>query len=106
MLNTEQRRLVEVTITKHCRIRNWHLHVVNCRTKHVHVVITAPIHPKRMRDQLKAWCRRHLKELQRANSAAPSLPVRLKCWTEGGSQRWINDMQSLMEAIQYVRDFQ
>src|SRR5690242_8249973 len=34
VLNHEQRRLVEQTIAKHCAIRGWHLHVVNCRTTH------------------------------------------------------------------------
>src|SRR6516225_99558 len=34
-LDNEQRRLVEKTITDHCRIRGWHLHAVNCRTNHV-----------------------------------------------------------------------
>ncbi len=107
VLNPQQRRLVEETISKHCRIRGWHLHVVHCRTKHVHVVVTAPLlHPKRVRDQFKAWCTRHLKELQRANSTDPSQPLRLQWWTEGGSQRWLNDLQSLLEATQYARDFQ
>ena len=39
LLDDEQRRLVEGTIADHCRIRGWHLHVVNCRTNHVHVVV-------------------------------------------------------------------
>src|SRR5689334_24966758 len=41
-LNPEQRRTVEKTIADHCRIRGWHLHAVNARTRHVHVVVTAP----------------------------------------------------------------
>jgi REP element-mobilizing transposase RayT len=101
VLNPEQRRLVEETIAKHCTIRGWHLHIVNCRTNHVHVVVTAPVHPKVVRDQLKAWCTRRLKEQQRKNN---SQPVRDNWWTERGSMRWLNDQQSLDAAIQYVRD--
>jgi hypothetical protein len=106
VLNLEQRHLVEATIAKHCGIRGWHLHAVNCRTQHVHVVVTASIHPKKVRDQFKAWCTRHLKDLQRATLADPSQPVRVHWWTEGGSQRWINDEDSLEAVIQYVREFQ
>jgi hypothetical protein len=106
VLNPDQRRLVEETIAKHCAIRGWHLHVVNCRTQHVHVVVTAPIDPKVVRDQFKAWCTRHLKQQQRDSQSDPSRPVRVHWWTEGGSQRWLNDAKSLAEAIQYVRDWQ
>jgi len=106
VFNDEQRRLVEETIAKHCAIRGWHLHIVNCRTTHVHVIVTAPVHPKIVRDQFKAWCTRRLKEQQRVSNADPSQPVRVHWWTEGGSQRWINDEESLAAAIIYVRDCQ
>jgi hypothetical protein len=105
-LNDDQRRLVEQTIAKHCAIRGWQLHVVRCRTNHVHVVVTAPIHPKLVRDQFKAWCTRHLKELQRANNPDPSQALRVHWWAEGGSARWLNDEESLGEAILYMRDYQ
>jgi len=41
ILNDAQRKVVEATIEKHCQIRNWHLWARNCRTNHVHVVVTA-----------------------------------------------------------------
>ena len=42
-LTDEQRRIIkEDTIAAHCRIRGWHLHAVNVRTQHVHVVVNAP----------------------------------------------------------------
>jgi REP element-mobilizing transposase RayT len=106
VFNAEQRRLVEETITRHCQVRGWHLHVVNCRTNHVHVVVTAPLSPKVVRDQFKAWCTRRLEEQQRATNTDPSVPVRVHWWTERGSQRWLNDQDSLVDAIEYVRDFQ
>ncbi len=102
ILDHQQRGLVEATIAKHCAIRSWHLHIVNCRTKHVHVVVTAKARPKIVRDQFKAWCTRHLKELQRTRDQA----VRTNWWTEGGSVRCLNDEDSLAEAIRYVRDCQ
>jgi hypothetical protein len=55
-LDPEQRRLVEGTLANHCRIRGWRLHVANCRTQHVHVVVTAPGRdPDDVMDQFKAW---------------------------------------------------
>jgi hypothetical protein len=105
-LNTEQRGLVEKIIAKHCAIRGWHLHIARCRTNHVHVVVTAPIEPEDVRDQFKAWCTRHLKDQQRAGRADPSQAVRENWWTERGSARWLNDEQSLIDAIVYVRDCQ
>lgn len=52
VLADEQRRLVEATIAEHCRRRRWELHAVNCRTNHVHVVVAAPLDPKRVRNTI------------------------------------------------------
>lgn len=40
-LDAEQRDIVEKTVANHCRFRRRQLHVVNCRTQHVHLVVTA-----------------------------------------------------------------
>ena len=65
ILDPEQRALVEKTIADHCQIRGWELHAVNCRTNHLHVVVSAHLHPDEIRKQFKAWCTRRLKELER-----------------------------------------
>ena len=62
-LDAEQRAVVERQIAETCRFRGWELHVVNCRSNHLHVVVTADQDPKIVRNQLKAWCTRRLKEL-------------------------------------------
>ena len=101
-LTVEQRRIVEDTIAAHCRIRGWHLHAVNARMQHVHVVVTAPgRNPEDVMDQFKAWCTRKLRERERSLGAAPDA-VRQNWWTQRGSKRWINDTDSLAAAIQYV----
>ena len=41
LLDTRRRQIVEATIREVCAHRGWHLHAVNVRTNHVHVVITA-----------------------------------------------------------------
>jgi REP element-mobilizing transposase RayT len=104
-LDDEQRRLVETTIADHCRIRGWELHMVNCRTNHVHVVVTANRDPDEVSQQFKAWCTRRLKELERARGRQGAA-IREKWWTEKGSQRRLWDPVSLDAAIQYVRDGQ
>jgi hypothetical protein len=110
-LDSEQRQVVERTIAEHCRIRGWQLHAVNCRTNHLHVVVTADRPPKQVRVQFKAWCTQRLKELEakRLGCTCPddiAARVRENWWVERGSDRFINDKASLDAAIVYVRDGQ
>ena len=106
VLDNRQREIVERTIAEHCMVRNWHLHAVACRTNHVHVVVTADRRrPEEVMDQLKAWCTRKLKEEDRA-SIPESRTIRSNWWTQRGSKRWLNDLQSLEAAITYVREAQ
>ena len=108
-LNVEERGVVEATVAGHCRIRSWTLHAANCRANHLHVVVTASEHPDQVRDQLKAWCTRKLKEFQRRRIPAglrDAASVRTRWWAERGSKRYINDAESLEAAILYVREAQ
>jgi REP element-mobilizing transposase RayT len=104
LLGAAQRRSVEEAIAVHCKLRRWVLHAVSCRTNHVHVVVSASMHPDRMRDQLKAWCTRRLRELAALESPADN--VRSKWWAERGSRRYINAADDFEAAILYVRDGQ
>jgi REP element-mobilizing transposase RayT len=101
-LNSDERTIVERTIREHCQIRNWELHAVNCRTNHVHVVVSANREPENVRDEFKAWCTRKLKERQQQVFER----IREKWWTERGSQRLLGDQESLEAAIRYVLDGQ
>ena len=103
ILDAEQRELVQQTITQHCQIRGWELHAVNCRTNHVHVVVTADRSPSEVRVQFKAWSTRRLKELEKRRGMKQ---VRENWWAERGSDRFINDNDSLELATVYVRDYQ
>ena len=108
-LDDIERSLVEVTIAAHCRLRGWSLHAVNCRSNHLHVVVTAKDrHPDEVRDQLKAWTVRRLKELEleRVLDKNHASSARKKWWAERGSKRYLSDEDSLEAAIQYVRDSQ
>ena len=107
----EQRDVVERQIAETCNIRGWELHAVNCRSNHVHVVVTANIEPKLVRNQLKAWSTRRLKELEAVRHDAQrcereATALRENWWAERGSQRFINDSEGLEATILYVRDGQ
>ncbi|MBY0457988.1 MAG: transposase [Gemmataceae bacterium] len=109
VLDHDQRRVVEQTIAAHCAIRKWDLHAINCRSNHVHVVVTAPDRSIELpREQFKAWCTRRLKErailelLERALAA----DVRENWWTERGWDEYIDDEESLARVIAYVLDGQ
>ncbi len=41
VLDLIQRQIVDRIIVEHCRIRGWKLHAVNCRSNHVHVLLSA-----------------------------------------------------------------
>ncbi len=95
LLDLEQRHLVEATIADHCRLRGLTLHAVNCRSNHVHVVLSGDDPPDVVRSQLKAWCTRKLKDLESSrattNADGTRITGRKSWWGERGSRRYIND---------------
>lgn len=98
-LSSEQRKAVEDQIAKTCLHRAWHLHAVNCRSNHIHVVVTAvETKPKKIRRDLKAWATRCLKQQFDAD--------RQNWWAERGSIRWIYDEDTLHDVIVYVTEAQ
>jgi REP element-mobilizing transposase RayT len=100
LLTREQREIVEGQIAETCAHRDWTLHVVNCRSNHVHVVVSADVSdPDRIRIDLKAWTTRALKEMNGSDG-------RSNWWAERGGIRHINREDDLEAAIVYVRDGQ
>ena len=98
-LTEQQRDAVERQIAETCRHRGWHLHAVNCRSNHVHVVVSAPnTRPKKIRADLKAWATRCLKQ--------QFDPERENWWAERGSIRWLYGDDSLEAAFTYVTEGQ
>ena len=100
-LAAHQRQRVQEQVAETCAHRKWLLHAVNCRTNHVHVVLTSSAPPKIIREQLKAWCARRLNE-QQVEAGIPELRRRSQWWTQRGSIRWIFDESDLAAAIDYV----
>lgn len=98
-LTSREREIVHAQVAETCFHRGWILHAVNCRSNHLHVVVSAKnVKPEKIRDDLKAWCTRRLKER--------SDPTRLQWWAERGSQRFIFSENRLAEVIAYVLDAQ
>ena len=99
ILTNEQRQVVAAQIAETCALRGWTLHVVNCRTNHVHVVVTADVSdPEKIRIDLKAWATRALKRKFDSN--------RENWWAERGSIRYLNTDADLEGATVYVGDGQ
>ncbi len=97
-----QRVVVEEAIAAHCRVRGWHLHAVECRSQHVHVVVTAvDCAADDVLKQFKSWATRALKAI--ANSRGLS---RTRWWTEGGSRRRIFCEGDLASVVSYVQECQ
>jgi hypothetical protein len=108
-LDLAQREVVQDQVAETCQVRCRPLHAVNCRSNHVHVVLSADQAPKIVRNQLKAWCTRRLKELavkRDEASKCTAATIRENWWAARGSQRFINDEDSLEAVILYVRDGQ
>ena len=91
-----QRSRVEEAIKETCDIRKWSLWVVNVRTNHVHVVLTAHLSPARVMNTFKANATRRLREtgLWKSN---------LRPWAYGGSKRYLWNDEELADAIAYVK---
>ena len=66
-LTLDQRTAVERQIEETCHHRGWHLHAVNCRSNHVHTVVSAAeTPPKKVRVDLKAYATRCLKSFEQS----------------------------------------
>jgi REP element-mobilizing transposase RayT len=99
LLDADARRTVEEQIAETCAWRGWTLLAVNCRSNHVHAVVSAPEStPDKVRSDLKAWSARRLKERHGAS--------RTQWWSDRGSVRSLFDDAALEGAILYTREGQ
>jgi REP element-mobilizing transposase RayT len=102
--DVDQRAAVENAIEAHCQRRGWHLHAVQCRSQHVHVVVSAADYaPDEVMAQLKSWCTRRLKTSGRGLDIVGG---RRTWWTEGGSKRRIFHEGDLASVVAYVKECQ
>jgi REP element-mobilizing transposase RayT len=107
-LSAKQRNVVERQIGETCQHRGWRLHAVNCRSNHVHVVVSASdTPPTKIRADLKAWATRCLKQHAHSLAYASGCDAnRENWWAERGSIRFLYGEPSLEAAIVYVTECQ
>jgi REP element-mobilizing transposase RayT len=102
-LDQQRRQIVEKTIVDHCIVRGWILHAVNCRTNHVHAVVSAPDRSLRIpRVQFKAWCTRKLMDYDRSLELVRGSSLRENWWTERGWDEYIDNERELADVVAYV----
>ncbi len=100
LLGKNHRSIVEQQIEAHCEHRDWKLWIVNPRTNHVHVVVTAAGYEgKTVQDQLKANA---TGTLRRYDSQFVDRPV----WTTKGDVQQLKTEEDLVSAIQYSGEAQ
>ena len=92
-LDPTERELVDNVIREHCLIRGWHLHAINVRSNHVHLVVRADGPPQRIMGECKAWTSRRLRESGFEGE---------RVWARQGSTRHLNSEASLRRAIHYT----
>ena len=61
-LGARRRAAVEKGIKDACKRRRWQLRAVNVRTNHIHAVVTANCHSKKVRSALKAYATRNMRK--------------------------------------------
>ncbi|QDS93890.1 hypothetical protein FF011L_26660 [Roseimaritima multifibrata] len=100
LLNDDHRKSVESEVGFHCQNRGWKLWVVNPRTNHVHVVVTAPgFAGDKVRNQLKANCTRGIREI---DDRFVDRPV----WSIKGDVEFLKTDDDLERVILYASEAQ
>lgn len=99
VLDNAQRAVAHRALVELCAERGWDLHVLNVRTNHVHLVVTAAEQVETVMGTMKG---RATRELRAAGLVTPERP----CWSRHGSTRRVWDQIGLEVVCTYVRDAQ
>ena len=95
-LDPARRQSVEIAIREVCDHRKWHLHALNVRTNHVHMVVSlGTAKPERALNAFKAYATRRMR--RDGNWQETHSP-----WADRGSKRHLWNEKSLALAIDYV----
>ena len=95
VLTPAHREAVEAVCRQHADIRGWALHAVHARSNHVHLAVSAPEQPTKVRDQFKANTTRTLRQPPRAMTAP-------KIWTRGGDIAFVDGVEALEQVVWYI----
>jgi len=94
-LDDDRRGIVDRTIREVCLHRHWELHELSVRSNHVHVVVSGPVGPERIMNDLKSYATR------RMNEAGVS-PSGHRVWSRHGSTRYLWTQRDVETASNYV----
>ena len=96
MLNADQRSCVERGARETCEIRKWHLHAINVRTNHAHLVVAiGDKKPELALNAFKANATRVMRTVGCWKSQSSP-------WSDKGSTRYLWNEKSVALAIEYV----
>lgn len=98
-IGPQWRAVVDGTVREVCRYRGWGLHAVSVRSNHVHVVVTSPLPPEPVMNDLKAYSTRRLVE-------AGLLTRGIRPWSRHGSTRYLWTEAEVNTACRYVLEGQ
>ena len=94
-LNEHCRTVVRTTVREVADRRSWTVHALEVRSNHVHLVISAPLAPERVMNDLKSWATRRLID-------AGLLKKDMKAWSRHGSTRYLWKERDVEDACRYV----
>jgi hypothetical protein len=100
VLDARRRACVADSVARTAEVRGWAMHVMNVRTQHAHVVVSAPeVRPERVMNDFKAWATRALRESGLAGSEE-------RVWSRHGSTIYLWRDEDVGDACWYVRERQ
>ena len=96
ILDAAQRHCVEAAVRETCEIRGWHLHAINVRTNHVHLVVS--VGEKKSGIVLNAFKANATRRMRESGVWKSTMSP----WADKGSKRYLWNEQSIARAIDYV----
>jgi REP element-mobilizing transposase RayT len=94
-LNARKRSIVEQAVRDVCEYRRYTLRVMNVRTNHAHVVVTASREPEGILEAFKSYSTRALRK-------AKVISQSLKPWIRHGSTVYLWKERDVAKAMEYV----
>ncbi len=100
VMNAAQRGCVVEQLLETSRFRSWPVHAMNVRTRHVHVVVSAPeVAPERVMNDLKVWSTKRLRASRLVDQHQP-------IWSRHGSTIYVWRDDTVADVCWYVNECQ
>lgn len=95
LLTRNMRKEAELVINELCVHRGFHLHAVNVRRNHIHLVVTASTKPKLLVNSMKSYITRRLRQKGLVGNDE-------RIWSRGNSSRYLWKPREMSMAVEYV----